>query len=111
MIHQDKTISTHLQKHQLVHLVVRTQGFVKAWYYYFFQLYSTFFSGGTKFWRSGRMTEVAHCQTLEIYHKSCSSMRFKVSSIIIANLLLLSVITKQTQSTTHLLHQIKKLIS
>lgn len=57
------------------------------------------------------MTEVAHCQTLEIYHKSCSSTRLKISPVIIANLLLPSVITKQTQSTTHLLHQIKKLIS
>lgn len=57
------------------------------------------------------MTEAAHYQTLEIQAKFCTSNKKKILPITIANLLQLSVITKQTQSTTHLLHQIKKLIS
>ena len=100
----------HSQNHQLVHLVVRTHlsrlGIIVS-----FSYTAGFFSGITKPKRSEKMTEVAHCQTLEIQHKSCSSTGFKISPIVVANLLLPSVITKQTQSTTHVLHQIKKLIS
>lgn len=57
------------------------------------------------------MTEAAHYQASEIEPKFCTSNKKKISPITIANLLQLSVITKQTQSTTHLLHQIEKLIS